>query len=502
MINRFTEITSGWRGHIIAVPAGSLVTLSLAPFDIWPASIISAGLLALLLQGLTAKQAALRGWFFGAGLLGTGASWVYVSIHVYGYAPVPLALFLTTVYCGGIALLTALSCYFYQRFVQQHPLGNTLGFAATWVINEWVRTWLLTGFPWLFAGYAHLDSPLSGWAPVGGVLAISFLVVYSGAVIAFAIQQRKVFSAHSIAIIIIWLAGIALNQFSWVERSADQPLKVALVQANISQAIKWDRDQYWPTLNLYNSMSQPHWAEADIVVWPEAAIPGYYQNARHFLNRIGKTAAKNNATLITGVPRRDPQDSNKHYNSAMAFGLGDGIYRKQKLVPFGEYIPFKDLLQDLLKFFSLPMAAMAPGNSDQSGLTAGDLTLAPFICYEIVYPDLVASWLPEADLLITISNDAWFGASLGPLQHLQMAQMRALENGRYLIRSTGSGISAIINERGQITAQGGQFTQEVITGTVEVFKGQTPFSRTGSWPTLLLCFSIIGLTLIHNRPSR
>lgn len=493
-----TRIQQGPIGHLLALLSGSLVTLSLAPFNLWPVGLLSVATLAWLLQNISPTTAALRGWCYGFGLFGSGASWVYVSIHTYGYTSIPLAVFLTLLFCAGLALFCCLTFYLYARFIRDLPGGYTLGFALSWTLGEWLRSWLLTGFPWLYLGYGHLNSPLAGWAPIGGVLLISFIIAYSGALITQTIQRRSL--GHAIPIFVLWLGGWGLQTINWTQPADKPPLKIAMVQANIGQDIKWNRDQYWPTLNLYNRMSQPLWAETDLVIWPEAAIPGYYDQAQHFLKRISKQAERHNSSLITGIPYREQIEGRVHnYNSIMAFAAGGGLYHKQRLVPFGEYVPLESVLRGLINFFNLPMSQFSAGK-DQALLNVKGQTLAPFICYEIVYPDLVASWLPEADLLITISNDAWFGDSIGPLQHMQMAQMRALESGRYLIRATGNGISAIVNPKGQITEQSEQFQRQVLQGTVQAMQGSTPFAKTGSWPTVIFCLIAgIGLMLRQKR---
>ncbi len=498
------SLSQGWRGHLLAVIAGALVTPSLAPFDLWPLGIISAGLLMWLLQALSPLQAAKRGWFYGFGLFGAGSSWIYVSIHVYGYAPVPLAAFLTLLWSAGMGLLISLPVYLYARWVRDNPGGQHLGFAALFVLGEWLRNWFLTGFPWLYLGYGHLNSPLAGWAPLSGVFSISFITALTGAVIANQLIQRQFIRSQSALVLALWLAGAALQTINWTTPTAKPPVKIAMVQANIAQEIKWNRDQYQPTLDLYQRLSQPLWPDYDIVIWPEAAIPGYYQHAQGFLNRIGQQANAHDSSLITGIPYLAPPPSSdeispdtkrhRYHNSIMSFGAGSGSYHKQRLVPFGEYVPLEGLLRGLIRFFNLPMSAFSAGPPGQAAIKAGNLTLAPFICYEIAYPELVTEWLPKADLLITISNDAWFGKSIGPLQHLQMAQMRALESGRYLLRSTGSGVSAIVDQRGQIVARGGQFKQQIISGEAHIYTGATPFSLFGSWPILFLCFSI-GISL-------
>jgi apolipoprotein N-acyltransferase len=497
----------GWRANLLAIAAGALVTPSLAPFDLWPLAIISLALLAWLLADGNSKTGAKRGWYYGLGLFGCGSSWVYVSIHVYGYAPVPLAIFLTLLFSAGLALFCSLSCWAYVRWLRDHPQGQWLGFAAVFALGEWLRSWLLTGFPWLYVGYSHIDSPLAGWAPVVGIYGLGFILALTAAVISLAIRKRALPIKPMLLIALLWLSGFGLKTVDWVEpSSSSEPVRVAMVQANIPQQIKWRRDQYLPTLELYRSSSEKLWAEHDIVIWPEAAVPAYYQQASGFLAEVSARAELHNTSLITGIPFAEVNSNGairKRYNSIMGFANGSGTYFKQRLVPFGEYVPLQQYLNGLLEFFELPLSNFSAGSADQAGIKAGDLTLAPFICYEIVYPGLVSQWLPEADLLITISNDAWFGRSIGPLQHLQMAQMRALESGRYLLRSTGSGVSAIIDQRGQIVTRGDQFSREVISGEAKIYSGSTPFALTGSWPILLLCSLIcISLPLITVKMRR
>lgn len=490
----FGGLKSGWPSFALALIAGTLVTLSLAPFDIWPLGILSLALFAWLLNDLSQNQAAKCGFFYGLGMFGSGASWVYVSIHVYGYAPIPLAILLTALFSGGLALLSSISAYCYVRWIRDHLGGRTLGFAAVIVLSEWLRSWLLTGFPWIYLGYGHIDTWLAGWGPVGGVWCISFIVAYTGAIIAHAVIQKKITSSHLIIGLSLWCGGAILSQVNWVTTKNTQALvRIAMVQANISQHIKWSKDNYRKTLKQYSDSSGPLWANHDIVIWPEGAVPGYYHNAQVFLDDMAAQASENNATLITGIPYfKAPTETSpaRSFNSIMAFGNGHGLYHKQRLVPFGEYVPLEKLLRGLIQFFDLPMSAFSPGGNHQEGLFAGDLKLAPFICYEVVYPELVSDWLPSADLLLTISNDAWFGESIGPLQHLQMAQMRALEAGRYLLRSTGNGVSAIIDERGKIVTQSRQFQAEILSGNAKVFSGSTPFVKFGTWPLIIFCLFI------------
>ncbi len=498
------KLKTGWPNSALALVAGIFVTLSLAPFNIWPLGIVSLTLLAWLLNDLSRKHAAVCGYFYGLGLFGSGISWVYVSIHVYGYAPAPLAATLTILFSAALALLSAFGAYCYVRWIRDKPGGTTVGFAAIFVLGEWLRSWLLTGFPWLYLGYGHIDTMLAGWAPLGGVWAISFAIAYSGAIIAEAVNKKKIVNISLGFGLILWCGGAALNQVDWVTPTDQPSIKVAMVQANISQHVKWSKDHYLSTLKTYRDSSQPLWSNHDIVIWPEGAIPGYYHNAKPFLDDIAKQANLHNSTLITGIPYYQASASmsrGRSYNSIMAVGNGSGIYHKQRLVPFGEYVPLENFLRGLIQFFDLPMSAFSPGDKHQETLQAGPVNIAPFICYEVVYPELIGQWLPRADILLTISNDAWFGESIGPLQHLQMAQMRALEAGRYLLRSTGNGVSAIIDERGHITTQSQQFQAEILSGKATVFAGNTPFGVLGTWPLIIFCI-ITCLTLQFARNTK
>jgi apolipoprotein N-acyltransferase len=499
----------GKKQSLFAIAAGPMVTLSLAPFNFWPLGIVAALLLALALQKSTPQQAAWRGWLFGFALFGSGTSWVYVSINVYGNAPVPLAIALTTLFSMGLALFFLLTCWAYRRFLSDTLFANTAGFATFWILCEWLRSWFLTGFPWLFLGHAHTDSPLTGLAPVTGVLGISFIIAFTGSLIAQIIVQKSDkhppvetgISLQNITLICLalWLISWALQFIQWTEKNG-APIRIAMVQPATEQELKWNRSYYHKTLNTLIDMSAPLWSTADIVIWPEAAIPNYLDNAKNFVDEAAEKARLNNTSLITGIPSRSEPDENnplgQSFNSVIAIGNGSGIYHKQNLVPFGEYVPLQDWLRGLIEFFDLPMSNFSRGPANQAPLQINidsrDITLSPFLCYEIVYGDLVAK--SRADILLTLSNDTWFGKSIGPDQHLQIARLRAIENGRELIRATNSGISVITDAHGNITAQLPQFSQQTLIGNVQPRTGLTPYAYVGSWPMLLAATILIIIT--------
>ena len=480
----------------LAPLAGVLVTLSLAPFGLWPTGIISCMLLAYLLCTCSAGQAIWRGWLFGLGMFGSGVSWVYVSIHVYGHASVPLAVFLTVLFCAGLALLMALFAWCYVRFIRSLPGGMLVGFPVLWVVSEWFRGWFLTGFPWLYLGYAHIDTWIAGWAPIVGVFGLSFICALTGSCLFLGWRSRQPVTCltYTVIVVTLWGGGAVLKPIQWVARASETPLSVALVQPDVPQQHKWDPAWYSRILDQLQLATGDLYGH-DIVVWPEAAVPNYYQRAQDFLQPIEERAAAARTTLITGIPWRDPGQQT-YYNSVVALGHGEGMYSKQRLVPFGEYVPLENMLRGLIAFFDLPMSSFTSGPADQPPLRAGAYRIVPLICYEVAYADQVAASAREADLLITISNDSWFGDSIGPLQHLQIAQMRALENGRYLLRGTNNGVSAIIDHRGRIISRTPQFEAAILRGEVEVMLGHTPFGSFGVTPIIAGCGIVLLLMLL------
>ena len=476
---------------LVPIISGALFVPGLAPMSAWPSTLLSVAALLYLMHRKSQQSAFFIGWLYGVGLFGAGVSWVYVSIQVHGQAPPLLAGTLTALFCLGLATLTGLQMALYRRCSRGRKTPSSLLFAAIWVLFEWLRSWLFTGFPWLYAGYIALDTPAAGWAPVVGVYGLSFLIAgLSAAIGSLALNTasdlRKRGAEASIWVIII-LTGMPLSAVSWTQdRSA--PLTVAIYQPNIPLEKKWDRRYFRAIQQQYTDNSRPYFKNTDLVLWPESALPTYSDRIEDYLGLISTEATETGTTLITGIPTRDAQGG---YNSIIALGLGAGEYRKQKLVPFGEYVPFEENLRGLIQFFDLPMSNFIPGPNVPPILSAGPLKVASFICYEIVYPDFVWQGARDAALLVTVSNDSWFGHSIGPLQHLQMARFRALETGRPLLRGTNNGVSAIIDHKGDLLVATPQFEEVVITGEVQPKTGLTPLMWLGSTPILAFCGLLI-----------
>lgn len=497
---------------LIALISGALITLSFAPFNIWPIAIISLIAFALLLKEQSFKTILWRSFAFGIGFYGAGIHWIYVSIHNFGGASPVLAGFLVFIFACFMAAVFTAPFYIVARWFNRQALGLIIALPACWLLGEWIRTWLLTGFPWLFLGYAHLNTPLAGWAPITGVMGISFILVFTAAVVAEWIWRIKSVPAKrsflitaSVCCVAFWIAGAGLKNITWAEPDT-APIKIGMVQPNIDQSTKlsFDQDSTIAALNQLRDLSTDLWSN-DWVVWPEAAIPTSltYHDALPFLEEMNTIASQNDTALFTGVIYED-RDKQKYYNSVAGLGQGYGFYHKRRLVPFGEYVPLEDQLRGLIEFFNLPTSFIHLGPQDQHGLIAKGVRITPAICYEIVYPDLIAQAAKETQVLLSVNNLGWFLDSIQSKQFLQMAQMRALETGRFLVYSTNNGPSAIIDNHGKIISRSDSFKAQTFTGIIHAVKDWTPFMVYGSGPLVVIATLLLlslALPQLLKRPT-
>ncbi|MCZ6855375.1 MAG: apolipoprotein N-acyltransferase [Gammaproteobacteria bacterium] len=483
--------------YALALVCGALLPLSFAPFSLWPLGLVSAAGWFYLLEK-RALNGLMEGWLFGVGKYGVGASWIYVSIHVHGNAPVPLAVFLVTLFVGGMALFPMLNAWLYRRMRCASMLANAWLFAVLCVGFEWLLTWFLTGFPWLQAGYAYLDTPLANLAPVGGVLLVSLAAVASAgfAVAGYYARDKRLPLTFAL---LPWVIAGSLSLIQWVD--LDEEREVALVQGNIDQAVKWLPESRGPIIAKYMALSEPHWG-VDLLVWPEAAITLFQHQAGEVLADLDARGRASGTAVVLGLPGAERLADGRLAFRNLALGVGEasGRYVKQHLVPFGEYIPLESWLRGIIEVFDLPLSNSEPGRSHQPLLTVHGAKVAVAICYEVIYPELVREQARRADLLLTISNDTWFGESIGPLQHMEMARMRALENGRWLLRGTNNGVTAIVDYRGQVRDELPQFSAGVLRGSYQLMTGQTPYSRYGELPLLFL--AALSATFLTWRQAR
>lgn len=485
-----------WLRAVALLVAGALQTLTFSPFNWWWLGPVSVALILLCCLPLAPQKLFRAGWLVGLGLFGTGASWVYISISEHGNTSVPLAIILTVIFVAGLALFHGLAFWAWGRLTKDSTVRRLLLFPAVWILADWVRGWLLTGFPWLYLGTAHVDGPLGGFAPLVGVHGVTFWVtVTGGAAVAcgWLARNTRYASATAVALVALlpWVTGPAVSSVKWTTLD-EEPTTFASMQGNIPQQIKWDPDFLRDQIVAYLQLTEDHW-DTDLILWPETAIPIPQDQAGKVIDHIGEELGEH-STLITGIPWygfSDRIEDFTFHNSIMAIGNGGGIYHKQKLVPFGEYVPLQQWLRGLIGFFDLPMSSFSRGPSNQAPLDSNGTNIMPFICYEVAYPDFVASNARNAGLLLTISNDGWFGDSIGPLQHLQIARMRALETGRYMLRGTNNGVTAIIDHKGHIAETIPQFERAVLTGEVYAAEGDTPYMQSGSWPVLTLAVILV-----------
>ena len=503
-------LLSPWLVACCAIAAGALLPLSLAPFDYWPLGLVSAALLFLLLQRAPERAVGLNFWF-AFGQYAVGASWVYVSIREHGNASMLLAGFMVGLFVVFLAALFGWTRGVAYRlcvppgqrdgFVRAW-LQPALAFLVLWVLWEWLTTWVLTGFPWLLLGQAHVATVLGALAPVGGALLVSFAAVASvlaGVLTIVLLRQRSIYAVAGGGVAVLpWVLGALLTSHAWIEL---QPARtVALVQNDIDQRTKWQPEQQSRWVKRQLRLSEPYWDHA-LLVWPEAAVTLFEHEAEPLLREWHERARSTGTSFVFGVPmlERHPDGEFSFHNGVRAIGLGSGRYLKRHLTPFGEYVPMAGLLRGLIDFFDLPMSRSKPGPLRQPLLRLDDLQASMAVCYEIAYPRLVADHGGAAAVLLTISNDAWFGRSIGPHQHLQIAQMRALENGRYVLRAAQNGITAIIDAQGVVRARLPQFEAGTLTGEFHPATGATPFVRFGHVPVLglagLLLLAVLSLRL-------
>lgn len=486
------------RLELAALLAGAVNTFAFAPFGAWPLAVLSPLALYWLLRGLDACAAARRGFWYGFGFWLAGVCWVYVSIHVYGYTPVAMAVFLTVAFAVLLATMFFAWWTALYAWLARGALRPWL-FVALWVLAEWVRSWLFTGFPWLYQGYAFIDTPLANYAPLGGVLLVNVVVLaiaVSLVDVARGTQRARWIGVATIAALVA--AGALLGLVRWTQPAADRPLTVSMAQGNIPQDMKWLLEMQQPTIDIYAQLSKDEW-DRDLVIWPESAIPKFLHEAWPTLEAQGRLAATGGSTFVTGIPYVYQQNNAYVFHNTVLSLDGKrepAMYHKVHLVPFGEVVPFASVLRAIAPFFSLegiPLQGFAAGADDQPPLPAGKHRLATFLCYEIVYADYVRQQAAAADILLTVSNDAWFGTSHGPHQHFQIARMRALETGRWLLRDTNTGTTGIVDDRGRVVAQAEPFTRTVLRGEVMPMQGATPFMVLGEWPVLIGIFALLAL---------
>lgn len=483
--NRFIDL--------LAILLGMMLVLAFAPYDIYPLAVIVPALFIALLFNASAKRSLYLGFLFGAGFNGAGVYWIYISVHYFGGVSIPLATIITAGMIAILASYPAVVFYLANRFF---PTNDTPKLVAVipsiWVLSEWVRSWLFTGFPWLIVGYSQTNTPLKGYAPILSVYGVSLAVFVTSGLLLNAILKLKQKSYRSayiniLSMISIWCLGALLALIPWTSPNGE-PKNVSLIQGNIPQAIKWSPEHLQLSFDRYRELTDPLWGKTDLIIWPEAAIPLPVQEAEPYLEVMDQKAKSTHTHLILGIP----WSANKgYYNAVISLGDNKNRYLKRHLVPFGEYIPFENIFAQMLNFMQIPVSELVPGNYKQRPFVIDHMKILTSICFEIAFPELIHFDDETVGMLLTVTNDAWFGKSSAQAQHLQMAMMRALELRRPVLMIGNDGITAIIDAFGRVDAMAPSYQASVLTGKVQPTIGKTPWMRFAMDPVLFICILML-----------
>lgn len=515
---------SFYKQLFIAAFLGAIQVFAFAPFQQWWVIYPSFVGLFFLLKHVKAQNNRIFfvSFIFNLSMFVATLHWIYVSMDLFGGMPPIASGFLIVLLCAYLALFPTLALWLtYKVKTSSDAIRLLLIFPSLWLATDWLRGWVLTGFPWAYLGYSHADTPLAGFAPILGVQGITLAIVIICACITLFISKKsRVLSLNLILAVVF--SGYSLKKLSFTELQA--PINVALVQGNIEQGQKWHVNELYPSIlkyldlsGIHNSMSSDYKPQLpirktvsnELVVWPESAIAALELDMQEFLQPLSKKFEKEGKTLLTGIINYDMTNED-YFNSIIMLGklpVGQGYsqtspnrYYKHQLLPIGEFVPFEKLLRPLAPYFNLPMSSFQRGGEIQENLKFGDTRLAPALCYEIAFPELLRKNVHEdTGLLITLSNDAWFGDSIGPAQHLEIARMRAIEFGRPLLRSTNNGITAIYNSRGEELGRLPSNIAAVLRREVQPAYGQTPYQQYGQLPLLIFCLATLFSAFILTR---
>jgi apolipoprotein N-acyltransferase len=480
-----------WRRPLVAFLAGAAMVPAYAPVEWFPLALAALAVLIHLWLGAQGPRAAAwAGFWFGMGMYLAGVSWVYISMHRFGAMAAPLAAFATLALCAVLALYLALAGALQARFRAPPAVRAALVIPALWTLAEWLRATLFTGFPWLSLGTAAIDTPLAGFAPLGGVLAGSFVTAAAAGLLwCIALGQARWAAAAAFAL--LGIAGAGLRGVEWTA-PAGAPLEASLVQGNVPQDLKFNPARYARTLETHARLAEA--SRARLIVLPETAVPRMLDSVDPaYLARLEAVGRRNGGDLLLGAPTRVAPGA--YYNSVVSFGVSPRqLYHKVHLVPFGEFAP--PGFGWIVRVLSIPLADFSRGAADQKPLAVAGQRVAANVCYEDAFGSELIRQLPGATLLVNVSNVAWFGDSLAPAQHLQIARARALETGRMHLTATNTGITALIGRDGQVLARLAPFTEGRLDAVVQGYSGATPYVRVGDWPALAACVALLLLVAL------
>jgi apolipoprotein N-acyltransferase len=498
---------------VLALLAGAVTVFGFEPFGVTALPVVTlAVLLGLWNRATTARRAAWIGFAFGVGVFGAGISWVYVALETFGGMPAPLAFIATAGLVAFLSTYPALAGWVSARLADPGTVARSIVAASAFVLAEWLRGYVFTGFPWLTAGYSQLPgSPLSGFAPIGGVWLVSLALVLVSASIAKAVDaieigRWRVVAAAMAGAAIIAGAGAGLQSLQWTVPSGP-PIAVSLVQGNVAQDLKFDPQFRSRTFEIYQSLAER--ARGRLIVLPESTFPMFADEVpRDVVEGLDRVARQRRGELLFGVfvveAPAPGDDAPRIYNSVVSVG-GErtGLYRKRHLVPFGETIPAKPLVGWVMhNLLSIPIGDQARGPAQQPPFTIDRERIAVNICYEDAFGSELRDGARDATLLVNVTNDAWYGRSIAARQHNQIAAMRALELGRPMLRSTNTGITSAIDHEGRVIATLPWFTRDILEISIAGRAGETPYLRFGDAPVLAITCAVLLFALARRVKQR
>ena len=484
-----------FRAYVIAVFLGLLFSLGFAPNDAWFISIFSITCLHFLIQGTNKKELFWIGYSFGLGLWSLGISWMFVSIYFYGNIGFILSIFLTLIFIGILSIYFGVTLFLYYYLRSSSRISVIFSLPIAWIIIEYLRSILFTGFPWLISGTMLADTILDGWTPIIGAQGNSFLLLVLSSLLFLFISEFKKYKTALLSgtfIFLLLFSSFSLKNIEWT--SLERSLNASIMQTNLELDEKWSTKGVAETKNMMQ-VALDNAEEGEIIVFPETALIFSENEIKDWLDYINLKAELKEVTLITGIVERE--ESFKVRNRILGLGMANSHYDKVKLVPFGEFIPFEAQTGKLFDILGLRLTNTIPGEQINT-INAGNIRVSASICYEIAFSDLIRKTALESNLLVTISNDTWFGSSYGPIQHLEIAQNRALEHKKTLLRSTNSGISAFISRNGEIIEKQGYFEDKLLKKEINLYAGETFYAKYGNLP-LFIILSAIFIFLLNLR---
>lgn len=479
---------------LVLIPAllGAIASIGQAPYLKWPLTLAALILLFFILSLLSLKRQLFTVTLsFFTAYNALTLWWLNFVMEGFGTLPAALSISVVLLFSVYLSLPYALLTLLAFRIAGHHTIAFNLSFLPlTFTLSDFLIGYLLSGFPWTFAGYGFTDSPFAAFAPIFGVRGMNFLIYITAGAVSLTIMRQFIYLPVAGFIVI---AGVLTMGIRYTEPSEER-IPLTLVQGNIAQSVKWRSDMVGPTLATYWELSEEALHQGRTVIWPESAIPLYIEDALPLLEDLNAVVREHDSCLVSGIQHRFTENGTRRATNSILVLDGSDLkaatqkrYDKRHLVPFGEYVPLEKTLRPLGSIFNFPMSAFAEGPSDQSSLHVGSLTLNPAICYETVFPELMLSLdSPEVNGILMLSNDSWFGPTRGPLEHLNIARLRAMEMQKPLIRVTNSGVTALIDAAGRVSQELKRDVPAVLNVDFTPYTGQTPYARFSFLPLLLL----------------